>query len=103
MSEGVIRTYWKTIVSNRVSLSLLLDDLKHHTQLDSRSRLNGMGTNSELIPGCFTCILSSCYVGVIRPLKCGTRAKWGNWAAEKYGNQGSNIPLPVPNRTDILA
>lgn len=60
-----------------------------------------IGTEVELIPGGYTCVLQPLDVGLNKPLKFSIREIYIQWAADKYISLSNGEKFVVPTRKDI--
>ncbi|OWY95111.1 Pogo transposable element, partial [Phytophthora megakarya] len=87
---------WKPYAASYPSSLLLLDEFKCHIQSSFIQTLNSIGTELEIIPGGYTCVLQPCDVGINKPLKDGIRAQYNAWAVRKMDKLAANAKVPTP-------
>lgn len=93
---------WKPYASAHPSSLLMLDEFKCHVQASFIKRLNSIGTELEVIPGGYTCVLQPCDVGINKPLKDCIRQQYNAWAIRKMDALSGDAKVPAPDRTDII-
>ncbi|KAE9264982.1 hypothetical protein PR003_g32604 [Phytophthora rubi] len=94
---------WKPYVTDLPSSLLMLDEFKCHMQTSFVRGLNDLGTEVEIIPGGYTCVLQPCDVGINKPLKDGIRTQYNAWSITKMDGLKGDAKGPAPEREDIVA
>lgn len=93
---------WKPYAASHPSSMLMLDEFKCHIQPSFIRTLNDIGTELEIIPGGYTCVLQPCDVGINKPVKHGIRNQYNDWAVRKMDGLQGGVREPVPEREDII-
>lgn len=85
----------KQDVLSHTSSVLLLDDCICHNQTPFLETMEEISTNSELIPGGFTCVIQACDVGIMKSLMSGVRHQYTDLASKKLSDMASRNILPM--------
>lgn len=93
---------WAPYVANNTTSLLLLDEFKSYTQPVFGRQLSDLGTDLNIIPGGYTCVLQPCDVGVNKPIKEAVRAQYDDWAATQMATAPHDANVPVPKREIIV-
>ncbi|ETV69820.1 hypothetical protein H257_14640 [Aphanomyces astaci] len=90
---------WAPFASGGLPSILLMDDYKCHKQPAFTKSLAKLGTEVEILPGGYTCVLQPLDVDINKPFKDRIRHAYMMWAA---ANMVGNEVVPSPSREIVL-
>lgn len=79
----------------------MLDEFRCHMQSSFLNMMGGMGTDIEIIPGGYTCVLQVLDVGINRQFKHSIRNAYLEWVSERLESLPNDAQIPVPERQDM--
>ncbi|KAF0707580.1 hypothetical protein AaE_013543 [Aphanomyces astaci] len=99
LTEKWFQTVWKPHVVGTEASLLLWDDFACHKTAGINRSLASVGTESEIIPGGFTCLLQPLDVAINKPFKDRIRKMYMMWAAK---NMLGKDKIKSPGRETVL-
>ncbi|KAF0703553.1 hypothetical protein AaE_015316 [Aphanomyces astaci] len=98
-TEAWRKSVWVPFIGDESPSVLLLDDYKCHKQPSFTRKVAKVGTELEIIPGGYTCVLQPLDVGINKPFKDNIRHQYMLWAATQMVG---NSVVASPSREVIL-